>query len=227
MSHVETFDRVIEEFMHGDFRGDMEGLLPWLRPNVSSGVTRAIADMEQTWSEYRAVCSRPWGRIRRSPASSMPPSTTWPITPSWSRPPKPSTESLRRWAAAEHRKVMRVSLLLVVVAGSLLTLLILAVLYVRTLAPLKRTIAGIQRVADGDFGHRIPVGGSSEVRQLTESFNGSPDASTSCSTLSSACNAATTRRSHLLPEPGVSDLLRIDWIGVVLLSGDGTTCAWK
>ncbi len=32
MAQVDTFDRVIDTFMRGDFRGEMGGLLPWIRP---------------------------------------------------------------------------------------------------------------------------------------------------------------------------------------------------
>jgi signal transduction histidine kinase len=224
MSHTETFDRVVEEFMRGDFRGEMQGVLPWPRPNVSGGVTRAIADMEKTWSGYRTGLFTALGPDTREPRLEYAAEHNLAHHAELEQAAKALTESLRRWAAAEHRKVMRVSLVVVVVAGGLLTLLILAVLYVRTLAPLKRTIAGIQRVADGDFGHRIPVGGSSEVRQLTESFNG----------LSGRLDVLfklieRLQRGNDLDEvirflsrefPG---LLRIDWVGVLLLSGDGKT----
>lgn len=224
MSHVETFDRVIEDFMHGDFRGDMKGLLPWLRPNVSSGVTRAIHDMEQTWSDYRAGLFEALGPDPDEPRLEFAAEHNLANHAVLEKAADTLTESLRLWATAEHRKLMRVSLLLVLGAGSLLTLLILVILYVKTLAPLKRTIAGIHLVADGDFGHRIPTGGSSEVRLLTESFNG----------LSGRLDVLFNlierlQRGNDLDEvicflsQEFPDLLRIDWIGVVLLSGDGAT----
>lgn len=224
MSHVATFDRVVDDFMHGDFRGEMEGMLPWLRPNVSSGVTQAIRDMEHTWSEYRAGLFEALGPDPEEPRLEYAAKHNLAHNAALEAAADTLTESLRLWAAAEHRKVMRVSLLLVLVVGSLLTLVILAILYVKTLAPLKRTIAGIHRVADGDFGHRIPAGGSSEVRQLTESFNG----------LSGRLDVLfklieRLQRGNDLDEvigflsQEFPELLRIDWIGVVLLSGDGAT----
>lgn len=48
---------------------------------------------------------------------------------------------------------------------------LLLILRYRVLAPLRRTIAGFQRVADGDFGRRLPVEASTEIRELTGSFN--------------------------------------------------------
>ncbi|WP_373508618.1 PAS domain-containing sensor histidine kinase, partial [Thiocapsa sp.] len=59
-----------------------------------------------------------------------------------------------------------VALVAVLVAAGLLLML-----RYRVLAPLRRTIAGFQRVADGDFGHRLPVEGTTEIRELTGSFN--------------------------------------------------------
>jgi len=224
MSHVAIFDRVVEQFMHGDFRGEMEGLMPWMRPNVSSGVTLAIRDMEETWSRYREGLFAALGPDADEPRLEYAAEHNLARHVELERTTKALAESLRRWAAVEHRKVIRVYLLLVVVAGSLLGFLILGVLYVRTLAPLKQTIAGIQRVADGDFGHRIPVCGSSEIRQLTESFNG----------LSGRLDVLFNlierlQRGNDLDEvirflsQEFPQLLRIDWIGVVLLSGDATT----
>jgi signal transduction histidine kinase/HAMP domain-containing protein len=202
----------------------MEGLLPWLRPNVSSGVTQAIRNMEQIWSEYRTGLFAALGPDREEPRLEYAAKHNHANHAVLEQATSALAESLRLWAAAEHRKVLRVSLLLVVVAGSLLTLLILAILYVKTLAPLKRTIAGIHRVADGDFGHRIPVGGSYEVRQLTESFNGLTGRLDVLFKL-----IERLQRGNDLDEvicflsKEFPELLRIDWIGVVLLSGDGST----
>jgi signal transduction histidine kinase len=113
-------------------------------------------------------------------------------------------------------------MLLVIGAGTLVTLLILGILYVKTLAPLWRTIAGIRQVADGDFGRRIPVVGTSEVRRLTESVNG----------LSGRLDVLfklieRLQRGNDLDEVigflsrEFPTLLRIDWIGVVFVSTDG------
>ncbi len=206
------------------FAATCTAMLPWLRPNVSSGVTQAIADMEQTWSEYRAGLFSALGPDMEEPRLEYAAKHNLAHHAELEHATKALAESLRHWAAAEHRKVMRVSLLLVVVAGSLLALLILAVLYIRTLAPLNRTIAGIQRVADGDFGHRIPVAGSSEVRRLTESFNG----------LSGRLDVLFNlierlQRGNDLDEvicflsQEFPSLLRIDWLGVVLINADGRT----
>jgi len=67
MPHAEIFDRVVEKFMQGAFRGEMEGLFPWFRPNVSSGLSGAIASMENTWSEYRAGLFAALGPDKREP----------------------------------------------------------------------------------------------------------------------------------------------------------------
>jgi signal transduction histidine kinase/HAMP domain-containing protein len=222
ISHVEIFDRVVDDFMHWDFRGEMEGFLPWLRPNVGSGVIEAIRDLENTWSEYRVGLFSALGPDLDEPRLEYAAKHNLANHNLLEQATKTLTESLRLWAAAEHKKVLRVSLLLVVVAGTLVTLLILAILYVRTLAPLRRTITGIRQVADGDFGRRIPVGGNSEVRQLTESFNG----------LSGRLDVLfklieRLQRGNDLDEVigflsrEFPELLRIDWIGVVLLSADG------
>ena len=224
MSHVETFDHVIDDFMDGNFRGNMDGFLPWVRPNVSSNVTQAIRHMEQVWSEYRSGLFAALGPDTKEPRLEYAAEHNLAHHAALEQAATALTESLRLWATAEHRKVMRVSLLLVIVAGTLVALLILAILNFKTLAPLRRTVAGMRQVADGDFGHRIPVGGTSEMRLLTESFNG----------LSAWLDVLfklieRLQRGNDLDEvirflsQEFPELLRIDWIGVVLVNPDGAS----
>ena len=221
-SHVETFDRVITDFMRWDFHGEMEGLLPWLRPSAGSGVMAAVRSMKGVWSDYRAGLFEALGPDQEEPRLEYAAEHNLENHAPLELAANNLTESLRTWAAAEHRRVVRVSLLLAIVAGTLVTLLILGVLYVRTLSPLRKTIAGIQAVADGDFGHRIDVGGSSEIRRLTESFNG----------LSGRLDVLFNLIERLQHGNDLDEiirylsrefprLLRIDWIGVVFVCTNG------
>ncbi len=223
MSHVETFDRVVGDFMRGDFGGGMEGPLPWLRPRVSPEVTRAIMAMETAWSDYRQGLFAALGPDMKEPRLEYAAEHNVANHAPLEQASHALTESLRRWAAAEHRKIARISALVVIVATAL-ALLVLAVLYRTALAPLKRTIAGFRRIAQGDFGHQVEVAGVVEARQLAAGFN------------------ALSGRLHVLFQlierlhqgndldevirflsREFPDLLRIDWIGVVLVNGDNAS----
>ncbi|MEA3276453.1 MAG: ATP-binding protein [Pseudomonadota bacterium] len=224
MSHIETFDRVVDTFMRGDFRGEMDGPMPWLlHPNIGGGVTEAIHALEQTWSDYRVGLFEALGQEAEEPRLEYAAKHNIANHATLEQASNALTDSLRRWTGAEHHRILRVSLLVVVTAAGL-ALLILLALYFKALAPFERTIAGFQRVADGDFGHRLEVTGASEVRQLTESFN----------QLSGRLNVLFQLLERLHQGNDVdevigflsrefSDLLRIDWIGVVLVSSDGAS----
>jgi HAMP domain-containing protein len=80
------------------------------------------------------------------------------------------TKGLRCWAAVEHGRMVR-AFAAAIAAAAVLALVLMLLLYARTLAPLRRTIQGFQRVADGDFSHRIAVEGSAEVQDLSVHFN--------------------------------------------------------
>lgn len=191
-----------------------------LETRFSADVDAAIRALEATWKDYRAGLLAALGPDPAEPRLEYAAQHNIAHHAALEQATETLTASLRVFADTEHRKIVRVSVLLVVV-GSLVTVLILAILDAKTLAPLRRTIDGIRRVADGDFGHRIRVGGTSEVRHLTESFNGL----SGCLDVLFALIERLARGNDLDEVIGFLSrefpaLLHIDWVGVVLLTRD-------
>lgn len=243
MAQMALFDRVVDGFMSGDLRGavgtasggsatdaavqpaptmPMPRTAPWLRPGTDDAPRQAIKRLEQTWVDYReglmaAIGDQEEPRLEWAAEHVM--AAHGPLE----NASRSLTDALRRSASTEHRRIGIVALSMI--GGTLLTaLVILAMLHYRALRPLQRTIAGFQRVTDGDFGHVIPVEGAAEIRELTAGFN------------------ALSGRLHLLfllidrLQRGnnldevvgflareLRELLRFDWIGVVVVNPDQAT----
>jgi len=222
MAHVRLFDRVVDRFMSGEFPAPRQGPLPWLQPNISREVANAIDRLELMWAEYRAGLYDALGTDMEEPrleyAAEHNISNHRPLE----QASRTLTEGLQRWSESEHRRIRRIALGALVLSV-LLSLLALMTLYFKALAPLKRTIAGFHRVANGDFGHRLAVTGATETRELTESFNQLSERLDLLFQL-----IGRLQQGNDLDEVigflgrEFPELLRIDWIGVILASADGT-----
>ena len=221
MAHVETFDRVVSSFMSGEFRTPMQGPIPWLQPSVSMEVTNSIDRLEHTWTEYRAGLYDALGPNLDEPRLEYAAKHNLANHAPLELASHTLTDELQRWAEDEHRRIRRIDLGVLVLSG-LFSLLVLLMLHHKALAPLKRTIASFHRVANGDFGHRLAVTGAAETRALTDSFNqlsGRLDLLFQLIGRLQQGNDLDEVIGFLSRE--FPQLLRIDWIGVVLASGDG------
>lgn len=223
MTDVATFDRIVDTFMTGDFRGEMAMPSEAMRPEFDPTVGAAIHALEETWGGYRAGLLEALGDAADEPRLEFAAEHNTANARVLENASQALTESLRVWAAQEHERIMRVSLA-VIIAVSTLALIVLSVLYFKALSPMRRTIRGFSRVGNGDFGHRIEVQGATEIRELTTRFNA----------LSSRIDLlfqliARLQRGNDLDEvvgflgSEFRTLLRLDWIGVVLVNTDGAT----
>jgi signal transduction histidine kinase/HAMP domain-containing protein len=169
-THVATFDQVVDAFMKGDFSHEVPTPLPWMMPRLGTGVTLAIRDLEQTWETWRGALFEAMGEDTEEPRLEWAAEHVIAEHAVLGDATATLTRALRDWTASEYRKVVQGALGLAVVVVLVAAGLLLILRY-RVLAPLRRTIGGFQRVADGDFGHRTPVEGTTEIRELTGSFN--------------------------------------------------------
>lgn len=170
MGDIETFDRVIDTFMRGDLHGQAPTLLPWISPRLGAPVTEAIRELERVWANWREGLFQALGDDPKAPRLEWAAEHIIADHQTLNAATRSFSETLRAWTAGEYRRMVQgasgVALAAVLVAGALLL-----VLRRRVLGPLGRTIQGFQRVADGDFSHRLPVEGTSEIQDLTGSFN--------------------------------------------------------
>jgi len=170
MAHMAVFDTMVDRFMDKDFSMDIGDMLPWIRPRVGRRVAEAVSELEGEWASYRNGLGEALGNDQDEPRLEWAAEYALGHHAELARACDDLVEALRTWSATEHRRLTRGAFFLIIVA-TVLPILLLLVLRQRALQPLRETIAGFQRVAEGELGHLAPVTGTTEARELTESFN--------------------------------------------------------
>ncbi len=111
---------------------------------------------------------------------------------------------------------------LVLGVAAVIMLVLLGFLYWHLVSPLRRTIAGFERVARGDLGYQVPVRGGNEIGQMTRAFN----------QLSERLNALFRLTDRIHQGNNLTDTLRtvfeefrgfipLDWVGLLMPAPDG------
>ncbi|NBC47423.1 MAG: HAMP domain-containing protein [Gammaproteobacteria bacterium] len=171
LTQVETIDAIVATFMSGDFRGALPMWLPsWLQPHLGAKAEAATIALERTWERWRDELFAALGDDEDEPRLEWAAEHVIEAHNGLLAAVDAFAAALREWAEREYRVMMHGTL---IVAGVtlLIAVLLFALLRWKLLRPLRRTTAGFQRVADGDFGHRLPVAGTTETQDLTASFN--------------------------------------------------------
>jgi signal transduction histidine kinase/HAMP domain-containing protein len=214
MAQVATFDAVVDAFMTSE--------MAMASPGGGGAVHDAIRALEGVWSGYRRGL---FDKIGEDPAE---PRLEWAAEfaiaehAGLAEATGALASTLRDWAAGEHRRLTRGAVLVALIA-LVVAVGLLAVLERKVLAPLGRTMAGFQRVAAGDFKHRLGVAGTSEIRDLTTRFN---QLTIRLDLLHEMI--ARLQRGKDLDEligflaDDFRGLLGFDWIGVVLIDSIGS-----
>jgi signal transduction histidine kinase/HAMP domain-containing protein len=169
LAQIETIDAVVDTFMGGDFRDAMP-LPTWLQPHLGVDAEAAVAALEQTWEGWRAQLFAALGEDEDAPRLEWAAEHVIDDHGRLSGAVETFARAVRDWSEREYR-VMSRGTAAVVIATVAIAALLLGVVHRKVLGPLKRTMAGFQRVADGDFSFRLPVAGTTELRDLTASFN--------------------------------------------------------
>jgi signal transduction histidine kinase len=141
-----------------------------MKPRLGAGVAVAIRDLEDAWKTWREALFAAMGDDAEEPRLEWAAEHVVAEHAVLGHATEALTLALRDWAAHEYGRMVQGALGAAVVAVLLAAGLLIMLRY-RVITPLRRTIAGFQRVADGDFGHRLPVEGTTEIRDLTSSFN--------------------------------------------------------
>lgn len=170
MSHVAMYDRIIEAFLAERLPADLTGLSHPVTPMLDPEGQAAVSTLAEVWRGYRADLMEQLGD---DPAE---PRLEWGAEYVIANRERLEQATARMVAQMqrvvhEHLEIIDGFNRLALVVAAAITLLTLAWLYLRVLAPLRRAVQGFRRVAQGDFGHELPVTGSSELAQMTASFN--------------------------------------------------------
>lgn len=197
--------------------------MPLLQADTDPAVRSAIARLESTWAGFRAALFETIGEDPEEPRLEWAAEYVIEHHAALEQASAALTNTLRGWAEAEHRRMATLAWGLIA-ATALLALAVLVGLYDRALRPLQRTMAGFEQVAAGDFGHLVMVAGSTETRALAAGFNAlSARLDLLFRLIEGLQRGQDLDQVVALIGRDFRDLLRCDWIGVVLVNADGAT----
>lgn len=220
MAQVALFDAVVTGFMSGDFTAVLRRPAAWMQPAREPGLTAAVTALEESWRAHRTGLMTALGEDTAEPRLEWAAEYNIEHLARVEAAASALAEQLRQWAVAEHARLRWLAAL--GLAGAVaVSLLLVLLLQVYGLGPLRHTLHGVRRAAGGDFGHQVPVHGATEIRDLAAGFN------------------ALSGKLHLLFQlldrlqhgndvdelvaflsRDFRELLRFDWIGVVLVTPD-------
>lgn len=222
-AHVRTFEQIYEGFMHEDFQPELTGVAGKLNLRLDEPVRLAIQRLEATWTDYRDGLYEALGPDLEEPRLEYAAEHAIAQHRALEAVTEELEASLSAWAEQERQRITQINALVILSTG-VFGFGLVAWLFSKVLAPLQRTMEGFRRVAQGDFGHQLQVEGSSELRELITSFN----------QLSARLNVLFKLTDRLQAGNDLAqvlgylsrefpDLLRIDWIGILFVAGDGST----
>ncbi|MBK1621589.1 histidine kinase [Lamprobacter modestohalophilus] len=171
LTQIETIDGIVATFMSGDFSDAMPMPMPaWLQPHLGLEAEAAIAALEDTWETWRATLFDALGDDEDEPRLEWAAEQVIDDHSRLNAAVEVFAKALRSWSAREYQLMIQGTL---AAAGITLVIavLLLWLLHWKVLAPLRRTTAGFQRVADGDVRYQLPVVGTTELQDLSSSFN--------------------------------------------------------
>jgi HAMP domain-containing protein len=214
-AQIDTFDEAIGCFTSGRFETPRQNQSPAIYEFHASDHPTVIETVD-TWKRFRAGLDQALGEADQEPrleaAAEFIMSNIAQL--------QTATESLfvdfqreaQQRLAANHR-LMRI---VVITAVALLALTLWWAH--RVLRPLRTAVEGFERVAQGDFGHQVPVAADNEIGVLTRSFNQMSERLESLVRLIDAMQEGRGLGESLdAVTEGLRRFMPVDWAGVLLL----------
>jgi len=220
LHHVETFDMISDAFMHQDFKPEVTGLTDVLHPKLDGSVAQAISRLEQDWQTYRGELFGALGPLQDQPRLEWAAEYILKHNERLESSSRNLSDSLQRWSVLELARIKRLNYSVMILAGGI-AVGVLIWLFVKVLSPLNRTIRGFHQVSQGNFGLQVPEQGSLEAVQLTRAFNHlSSRLSVLFDLIGRLQQGSDLDQTLAFLSREFQALLRIDWIGVLFVTGD-------
>ena len=221
--HIKTFDMLCNAFMHREFEPGLTGLPAALYPSLDRDTKMAVSKLESIWNQYHKELIQTLGADPEKPrllASSdyiiqnrqqLEFATTGLQT---------EIQHLARGHLDKINLINRLALL----AAFLVATAILFWFYRQVIKPLGLATQGFRKVAQGDFGHQVSIGSNNEIAWMTESFNHLSKRLYAIFRLIDHVQQGSDLDSTLkFVGEDFSQFLPLNWLGVLFLTGDGTS----
>lgn len=223
IGHVDAFDMLCNAFMDREFDPQVTGLSDAFHTSLDQDTRDAVNRLEDIWNPYRKDLMAVLGPDPQRPQLQAAAEYVTNNHLQLEQAAKSLQQEIQHLVRSHLDRINLINRL------ALLTAFIVAVViifwfYRKVVNPLERAEMGFRKVAQGDFGHQVQIRSNNEIAGMTDSFN----------RLSRRLNAIFRLIGHVQQGSDLhatlkfvgedfSHFLPLDWLGVLFLSGDGTT----
>lgn len=170
MGHVALFDEISDAFMSGSFPPELTNLDQTVYPLRNEKLHDTVQMLEDTWLEYRRGLIEKLGVDPLEPRLEYGANYILEHQDQLTKATDMMLDQVQRDVNARLQAVQNTNWLLLKAVG-LIVISIIVWFYLKVLKPLGDTVKGFQRVAQGDFGHQLPVRGRHEFAMMADAFN--------------------------------------------------------
>lgn len=220
---MKLFDRITDGFMSESFDPDLTSMESTFAPRLAPAVHMAVEALEREWMVLREQADRLLGEKpdtkRMVQALDYIAENSFPVSE--------AVDALRSQVQQQiDHQLLRTEQLQWTLMGVALVLMLLTLawLYRSVVTPMAQAVRGFRLVAQGDFGHQVPVRYQNELAELTVNFN----------RLSSRLHAIFRLIDKIQQGSDLDDalcfvaeqfpsLLPLDWVGALFVAQDAQT----
>lgn len=217
-SSAERFDQVCGAFSSGRFAAELSLSHEFMAPRLSAQTQQAAQELEGYWRGYQRGLQQKLGP-EQMPRLESAAQYVLSMDPELARLSRKLIETLEQDARRSSERINRL-IRTSLAAAMLLAAGIMVWLYLGMLRPLRAAVAGFRSVANGDFGHKVPVQADNEIGWLAQSFNLLSQRLDSLFRLTTTLQQGSDLDETLaFVNANVPELLPLDWVGVLFVSG--------
>lgn len=222
MAHVAVFDRVTDAFMKQDFPPEITGLSDHVQPMMNHDAGMAVQRLDGVWQAFRVQLMEQLGPDVDEPRLEWAAKYVVENRALLQAATENLEEAYQRLVAQHVEQITAISRVVLIVA-LLMAIAVMVWLYAHVLRPLTRAVDGFRQVAQGDFGHQVTITANNEIGWLTEAFNRLSIRLHAIFRLMDRVQSGSDVDSTLcFVNEEFSTFLPIDWVGWLLLTGDGS-----
>ena len=223
IGQIEMLDTITSSFMTAEFSPDLIKTGDPFHPQLSEDTHQTVLAVEELWLNLRQGIFQALGNDSEMPRLGE----AADYIARYNSPLVASIDillaNIQQQTDQRLEQVYRLHLSLLSAAVAI-TLGVFGWFFMVVLKPLKNAVSGFQKVAQGDFGHQLPVTSGNELGLMTDAFN----------TLSMRLHAIFRLIDQIQKGSDLHEtlgfvakefppLLPLDWIGVLFVAADGRT----
>ena len=219
---VQLFDRIIKSFEERSLPPELTGRRDKLECNWDAASIAQLKLTAQTWQSYREKLLQVWGRVNAPVGETLRQTASHVLKndQALQGATLDLTHAFQQMMEGKLRLLKRINQAALLFSAVLLVF-ILGLLHRKVLQPLKLTLAGFDRVWQGDLGYQVPVTTDNEIGQMTRGFNHLSQRLDALFRLTDRINHGNNLSDTLcFIFEEFRDFLPLDWVGILATSPD-------